>query len=256
MLGHKDKKTINLWLRDLRAKQYIDWIYSPDDFALKTKPAIYYLSLNGVRLLKRSTATDGTAWYSIEDVRKRYKEATRSQTFIDHSLLIADCCTLLIQTNRQSTSAEKSYTLATEADYRHPSSSYYHLHENELIGPNLIIVKKTVISSGANKQETISSYLLEVFDATMPRYRIKKRLSNYVEYLGNGEWQDATKEAKPPVLLLVCPRTSDLIYAKRRTRGILAAEWDEDDGDKPVIQFATVDNFKRSGVRGEIWELA
>lgn len=256
LLGHKDKKTINLWLRDLKAKQYIDWIYSPDDFALKTRPAIYYLSLNGVRLLKRFTATDGTAWYPIEDVRKRYKEANRSQTFVDHSMLIADCCIEVIKAGRETNLAKKSWALATEADYRHPSSSYYHLYESELVNPDLIITKRSVKGSGANKQELVANFLLEIFDATMPRYRIKKRLTNYVEYLGDGEWQDATKDDKPPVLFLVCPRTSDLIYAKRRTRGLLAEVWDEDDGDKPTIQFATVDNLKRSGITEDIWERA
>jgi hypothetical protein len=255
LLGHKDKKTINLWLRDLKAKQYIDWIYSPDDFALKTRPAIYYLALNGVRYLKTIQADDDTPWYPIEDVRKRYKEATRSQTFIDHSMLIADCCIEMIQAGRTTNPAKKSWTLATEADFRHPSSKYYHLFESDLVNPNLIITKRTTKGSGANKQELVSNFMLEVFDATMPRYRIKKRLSNYVEYLGDGEWQDATKEDSPPVLFLVCPRTSDLIYAKRRTRGVLAEEWDEDDGDKPTIQFATVDDLKRSGISGEIWEV-
>lgn len=255
LLGHKDKKTINLWLRDLKAKQYIDWIYSPDDFALKTKPAIYYISLNGVRYLKTIQATDGTPWYPIEDVQKRYKETRRSQTFIDHSMLIADCCIEMIQASRTTNAAKKSLMLATEADFRHPSNVYYHLSESELVCPNLIISKKTK-GSGANKQEIVSNFLLEVFDATMPRYRIKKRLSNYVEYLSDGDWQNATGDNKPPVLFLVCPRTSDLIYAKRRTRGILAEEWDEDDGDKPVIQFATLDILKRRGIFGDIWERA
>jgi hypothetical protein len=256
LLGHKDKKTINLWLRDLKTKQYIDWIYSPDDFALKTKPAIYYLSLNGVRHLKTVEATDGSSWYELEDLRKRYKEATRSQTFIDHSMLIADCCIEMIQAGRETSPTKKSWTLATEADFRHPSSAYYHLFESELVNPNLIIIKRIVKGSGANKQEKVSNFLLEVFDATMPRYRIKKRLSNYVEYLGDGEWQDAIGDVKPPVLFLVCPRSSDLIYAKRRTRGILAEEWDDDDGDKPTIQFATLDNLKSSGIAGDIWEQA
>ena len=42
LLGHKDPKTVNLWLRDLRAKGYLEWIYSTH-FAEKTKPAVYYL---------------------------------------------------------------------------------------------------------------------------------------------------------------------------------------------------------------------
>src|SRR5690348_2136007 len=53
-LEHKDPKTINLWLRDLRAKGYVEWIYSTH-FAEKTKPAIYYLALNGVRHLRTLT---------------------------------------------------------------------------------------------------------------------------------------------------------------------------------------------------------
>ena len=171
-------------------------------------------------------------------------------------MLIADCCIVAIQAGRITDPAKKSWQLATEADYRHPSSIYYHLYENELIKPDLVIARKTITGSSSNRQTTITNFLLEIFDATMPRYRIKKRLSRYVEYLGDGEWQDTTKDDIPPVLFLVCPRTSDLIYAKRRTRGILAEEWEEDDGDKPVMQFATLDNLKRSGIFGDIWEMA
>jgi hypothetical protein len=256
LLGHKDKKTINLWLRDLKAKNYIDWIYSPDDFALKTKPAIYYITLNGVRYLKTVQASDDSPWYPIEDVRKRYREATRSQTFIDHSMLVADCCIDIVQRAHTVDAAKKSWVLATEADFRHPSSDYRHLFESELINPNLVITKRTVKGSGANKQEIVTNFLLEVFDATMPRYRIKKRLSNYIEYLSDGDWQSATSDDNPPILFLVCPRTSDLIYAKRRTRGLLAEEWDETEADKPRIQFATMDNLKKRGVLGDIWEVA
>ena len=50
-MGHKNKRRIAEWLKDLREKHYIEWIYSTD-FAEKTKPAIYYLGLNGVRYLK------------------------------------------------------------------------------------------------------------------------------------------------------------------------------------------------------------
>lgn len=89
-LGHKDPKTINLWLKDLRAKGYVEWIYSMH-FAEKTKPAIYYLALNGVRYLrtltKKNEDEDGTAvmlpLYPPEELRKRYKEPTRSKTYID-----------------------------------------------------------------------------------------------------------------------------------------------------------------------------
>jgi len=55
MMGHRDYKTINLWLKDLTQKQYVERIYSTH-FLEKTKPAIYYLGINGIRFLE---ATDG-----------------------------------------------------------------------------------------------------------------------------------------------------------------------------------------------------
>lgn len=106
LMGHKDKKTISMWLRDQKNKQFIDWIYNPDHFAEKTKPAIYYIAINGVRHLKTVEAVDNSPWFPIEDVRKRYKEADRSQTFIDHSLLVADCCITL----KTSNTSQKTYS--------------------------------------------------------------------------------------------------------------------------------------------------
>jgi hypothetical protein len=90
-LNHKDKKTINLWLRDLKEKQYFEWIYSTH-FAEKTKPAVYHIGLNGVRWLKQQMYIDekvGSEYYLYppDEVRKRYREADRSQAYIDRCLL-------------------------------------------------------------------------------------------------------------------------------------------------------------------------
>lgn len=72
-LGHKDPKTINLWLRDLRAKGYVEWIYSTH-FAEKTKPAVYYLGLNGVRYLRTLTGT------SKDEDGETYRQPTRQKS--------------------------------------------------------------------------------------------------------------------------------------------------------------------------------
>jgi hypothetical protein len=248
LMGHKDKKTINMWLRDLKAKEYIEWIYNPDHFAEKTKPAIYYIGINGVRYFKTIQATDDTPWFSIEDIRKRYKEAKRSQTFIDHCMLIADCCVDLAAHSDDKT----SYECITEADYRNEHSQYHFFLDNDLVTTNLLFVKTERKKSG----NVTTPYLLEIFDATMPRYRIKKRLANYIEYLDYGDWQSQTNDDKPPLLLFVCPRTSDLIYAKRRTRGLLADEWDEDESEKPGINFTTIEKLKAGGLLAGGWEKA
>jgi len=265
-LGHKDPKTINLWLRDLRAKGYIEWIYSTH-FAEKTKPAIYYLSLNGVRFLRTLTRKtkdeDGNVTvlpaYPPEELRKRYKEPTRSQTFIDRCVLIADCCIALEREDvaNEAEGRKLRYYYQTEAAYLLERSYYHFILDSELIHPHLIFCQDKY----GKEEETIESYMLEVFDPTLPRYRMKKRLGDYVKFLDveGDEWQEQTKTEKLPILLFVCPRMSDLIYAKRRTRGLIAKawEWEDDDAERPRVRFTTVEKIRAHGVLNEgIWEEA
>ena len=268
-LGHKDPKTINMWLRDLRSKGYVEWIYSTH-FAEKTKPAIYYLNLNGVRYLRTLTITnkdgdDGetvvSPYYPPEELRKRYKEPTRSQTFTDRCVLIADCALALEREDAANEARGKKlrYYYQTEADYL-LERSYYHFVldiDDGLIQPQLIFCQDKL----GEQEETIISYILEVFDPTLPRYRMKKRLGDYVKFLDEegSEWQDETSTEQLPIVLFVCPRMSDLIYAKRRTRGLIAKtwEWEGDDVERPRVRFTTVEKLKQSGVLGkEIWEQA
>ena len=258
-LGHKDPKTINMWLRDLRAKGHVEWIYSTH-FAEKTKPAIYYLALSGVRYLRKLITTDEDdetqPIYPPEELRKRYKEPTRSQTYIDRCTLIADCCLAL----RQQLTKTTGYYYQTEADYLLESSYYHFILDSEFMRPNFIFCKDKYDQQG-KEEKTLESYILEIFDPTLPRYRIKKRLGDYVNYLDEEDyaWQEKTDTEKLPILLFVCPRTSDLIYAKRRTRKLIADAWGykDDDEERPRIRFTTTDKLKQSGLLAEeIWEEA
>lgn len=54
---------------------------------------------------------------------------------------------------------------------------------------------------------TLDNYFLEIFDATLPRYHIKKRLCDTVTYFEAATW-DAdypTDDEPSPILFLVCP---------------------------------------------------
>lgn len=270
-LGHKDPKTINLWLRDLRAKGYVEWIYSTH-FAEKTKPAVYYLALNGVRHLRaltRSTKDDDgnvtiTPAYPPEELRKRYKEPTRSQTFIDRCILVADCALALEREDDTNEAKGKKlrYYYQTEVDYL-LERSYYHFVtdiDDGLIHPNLIFCRDKIGKDGKEEQ-TLETYILEIFDPTLPRYRMKKCLSDYVKLLDEegDDWQEQTSTERLPIVLFVCPRMSDLIYAKRRTRKLIADAWYwEDDGaERPRVRFTTVDSLKQHGLLNKgIWEQA
>ncbi|HUD07392.1 MAG TPA: replication-relaxation family protein [Candidatus Saccharimonadales bacterium] len=209
LMGHKDKRRVLSWLKDLRDKDYIEWIYSRD-FSEKSKPAIYYIGINGVRYLKTVQWNDnGTLapFYPLDEVRKRYKENERSRTFIDRSMLIADCCMMLEQANTDK--IKPRYTYITEADYIDPDSNYNFLSEHETLRSNLCIVKK--LDSKENAEAVTTNYLLEIFDATLPRYRLRHCLKAYVTYLDDNEWEG---EEPQPIILLVCPNLNDLIYVK------------------------------------------
>ena len=254
LLKHKDYKRINVWLKYLRENNYVEWIYSTN-FAEKTKPAIYYLGLNGIRYLRSFAIADedgkSLIAYPPDELRKRYREAERSQTYIDRCLLVADCVLALENARTDST----WYYYETEAEYL--TESFYHfLADSEYAHPQLCFAKMKVTDS-SSEPVTEKNYLLEVFDPTLPRYRMKKRLNDYVKFCSEGEWEAENDEDEPvPTILFVCPRLTDLIYAKRRIRGLLADEWEKDDEDRPHIQFITTEKLKAEGLFGGIWEKA
>lgn len=265
LMGHSDKRRIGSWLKDLREKHYVEWIYSTD-FLEKTKPAIYYLGINGVRFLKQQTSTsddDGAndsdsqehQTYPLAELRKRYREHDRSESFRTHSILLADCSISL----QAKTTRRLSYDCYTQADYTPPGRDYHFLATSDTITPDLCIIKndsekRTKDNPNVNWART--NYLLQIFDPGFPHYRIRYRLKQYVTYLIDDEW-DSGDNDPPPIILLVCPRTTDLIYAKRRTRKLLLNEYYDNADEIPEdlhIRFTTTEQLKTHGITANIWE--
>jgi hypothetical protein len=232
-MGHKERRRSSRWLKDLREKQYIEWIYS-SDFAEKTKPAIYYLGINGVRFLK--TVDE----YPPVEVRKRYRESSRSTSFIAKSVLLADCC---LNMAAKST-GNLAYSFVTQADYADTDSKYHFLAEE--LKPDLCYERVEQTKRGT----VAGDYLVIVLEATTPRYKVRKRLKDYVTYLDEGGWRRQFNSSELMVHI-ACPTVADLAYAKRRTRTLL-----EDIGrdKKTHIRFATVEQVRLQGVTGFIWE--
>ena len=225
-LKHKDRKRILSWLKDLREKQYVNWQYDATDFAAKTKPAIYYLNLNGIRYLRSLNE------YPSKELRKRYKESTRSQGFIDRCLLIADCCATLLAQN----STDIFYEIITAADYADQDIN----GSLDRLNPHLFFIKQQ------NKLET--GYLFEIFDIHLPRYQFRKRLNDYANYLVYEDWNDSLNEV--PIILFVCMNTADLLYLERRMLKVL----EDEDIEDYIIRLTTVERLKTTGITGAIWE--
>jgi hypothetical protein len=236
LLHHKNRKTINVWLSDLREKQYVEWIYS-DHFLEKTKPAIYYLGINGVRYL-RSTGN-----YPVVELRKRYKESGRSEGFISRSIFLADISIELAG----KTSESKRYVCQTAAEYVVPGSTFHFLTKIKAINPDIVYTRQ---EDGVTKV-----YLLELLDAPLPRYRVKRRLKVYVDFLDYGftEWRKLSGEAKRPTVLFICPSVGELLFAKRYTRKLLEKALER----KQIhIKFRTIDKVRETGLISKGWEEA
>jgi hypothetical protein len=221
LLKHKDKRRIITWLKDLREKEYIDWQYDATNFIAKSQPAIYYLSLNGIRYLRSLNE------YPANELRKRYKEPTRTMVFIDRCLLIADCYIALIAKSND----ELWYTFSLPADYTDPNDLHHYLSE---INPHLYISK--------HQGDSVTEYLLENFEQTLPRYQLRKRLSDYVEYLNDAD------DPSSLIALFVCASTADLLYVKRNARKLM------DDNDELQMRVTMLEKIKAAGITSSIWE--
>jgi hypothetical protein len=227
LLKHKDKRRIISWLKDLRDKEYVDWHYDATDFIAKSQPGIYYLSLNGIRYLRSLNE------YPNEELQKRYKEPTRTRMFIDRCLLIADCCITLQAKNND----ELRYVCVLRADYVDSNNDYHFLDD---IKPHLFFSRQR------GKQAT--NYLLENIESTLPRYQLRKRLKDYVDYLAS-DWDE--DNGSVPIVLFICPNTADLLYVKRRAKKLIEEDW-PDEGLH--IRITTLDKVRASGVASMIWE--
>lgn len=225
LLKHKDKRRIISWLKDLREKQYIAWHYDATDFIAKSRPAIYYLSLNGIRYLRELDS------YPSEELRKRYKEPNRKQTFIDRCLLIAGCYITL----QAKSDNNLEYTCVLPADYINSDSPWHFLNE---LKPHLFFAKQ--------RDGEIINYALENFELTLPRYQLRQRIKDYVDYIGT--WDG--KNGPAPIVLFICATTADLLYVKRRAK----KQTEENYNDEIVIRAATLEKVKTTGIASAIWE--
>jgi hypothetical protein len=230
LMDHKNRRRVNEWLSDLRAKQYVEWIYSTD-FAEKTKPAVYFLGLNGVRFLKAQSE------YPPTELRKRYREASRQSPFITSCLLLGDCA-IDLRTNSE---GDTRYDFATLADFANPGSEVHLLGQ---ISCQLFVKKR--------QGDEMTQYLFDIFDSALPPYRVKSRIRKHLDFFKSGEWEDKMKTPFP-ILMFICADTSRLITAKRYTRWLLKKDGYADLLD---IRFAIAADVRRAGVTSGIWERA
>jgi len=232
ILHHKYKREINRWLSDLTKQKYLERIYDNRIIGKNRISAIYYLGANGRKYLRLQNVLDASS------LKKLSYEKDRSETFINHCLLLATICYGLDEKNSDGV----TYNCISGQEIRNQDSPYYFLIENGLT-TDLVFTKK-------QKGKKLQYFLLEIFDTTLPRYRLKKRIRNYIDFYFSNEWEDHIPTSFPKILL-VFHYKAEMIYTKRYAKSLLA---DHDFPEELLIHTALVEDVKKDGVIGEIWE--
>jgi hypothetical protein len=185
LLNHKNSNRIKVWLKELTEKEYLKRDYIQN--TMIKKPAIYSLTIKSRELLKTRKECE------IVVLNKIYREKTRSITFVDHCILIADIFLIL-----QAQTLEKFY-FATKNNL-----TGYDYFPSPL--PDAYIVFK--------KSQKIERYFLEVIDDNLPRFALRGKIQRYIDYYQSEKWEEHT-EKQFPSILIICPTEVSKRYTER-----------------------------------------
>ena len=189
LLNHKDPRRINTWLKDLTDRNIIGRKYSTKLLA-NTKPAIYHLATKSRAILLVQPDIN-------EKLLKRvYREKTRSDKLINHCLLVADIYFLL---NNQSQTNKTKLHFYTKTDL----VTHYYLPYKR---PDAYIAIES-------RRQT-KRYFLEIIDEGTPRFMIRSKINQYIEYFQANTWQDRTDHPNP-TMLFVCPDELTKIFLNK-----------------------------------------
>lgn len=223
-LNHKNHRRIIAWLNDLTKKNIIGRKYS-NKLKENTKPAIYHLSTKSREILIEDSKTD-------EKILKRvYREKTRSKRLIDHCLLVANIYFYLKDQMLKSGNVLHFYT-------KTDLSTHYYLPYKR---PDAYIAIESA-------KET-KRYFLEIIDEGTPRFMLRSKIAQYVEYFEEGTWNNKIGHPNPAILL-VCPDETIKAFLFKHIAQVL-----EEEAEVEInFYLSTKDIIEESQLSGNVWE--
>jgi hypothetical protein len=227
-LNHKNPAKINIWLKDLVTKNYIKSVVTTKLEKIHT-PAIYYLSLNGIRFLKQHDLI------SVSTSRKYYAEANRSPILKSHCLAVADfACNLLAHARSQ----QKQITFLTKADYAEDTDDTLLLFLHVLRPDAYYSYEGTGVAQTA---------FIEVIDEHVPLRVVARRLRSYPDSYDSPEWKNIDKDKFPSVVVLV-PTMKKLLSVQRMLQRSTST-----DQDALRYNLALISDIQAKSLTENIW---
>lgn len=224
-LNHKGPRRINSWLKDLTSQNIIGRKYSRK-LKENTKPAIYHLATGSRKILLDHEETDA------KTLKRVYREKTRSKQFIDHCLLVADIFFFLKEKARQQ---DVKLHFFTKVDLKH----HYYLPYNR---PDAYIALES--------ENDTRRYFLEIIDEGTPRFMIRKKITQYIEYFDEETWQKRTGHPNPSILI-VCPNEPIKQFLDKHIRQVL----DEEAEDELYFYLGLKEAFSYAEPDLQMWTL-
>ena len=239
-LGKTSSKVVQKKLKVLEDQGYVGKRYEKS-YKLQGKPATYYLTPKGARLLRQlfqqfkdsGNKDKPTIEISDQGIKQLYKNKTVSEDFITHCLnilavylklrqLYGDCC--------------KFFTRVELAMY-----SYF---------PTWLPDAYFALRPSPNGKVTPKRFFLDIWDGTRPFFISVRKARNYLTYSEEGDWQ--AKGEAFPVVLMICdtPRTQKKL--NRQIRKALDESYEE-------VVYATTTEEQMSGAIGKsdkMWQIA
>jgi hypothetical protein len=175
LLNHKYNTRINTWLNNLTKQEYLQRQYNTQ--TIIKRPAVYILTKKARKILKSNPE------YSLPILNKIYRERHRSQTFINHCLLIADVY-LTLRSKKGKDETTTFETKNTLSDY-----GYFPL---DILDAYIAI----------KSPKSINRYFTTVIDPTPRLYIAKGIVRQYVAYWQSSKWEENTDKPFPAILLI------------------------------------------------------
>lgn len=173
---HKHRSVINRSLEVLKTLGCIDHRYGKD-FRILGKGATYYLTIKGINFIK------DTAAYNTLALHAMYKNGTVGQKFIDECI---DSLRVYLTLRESYPNEFHLFTKTDSADFDYFPNPRPELYLNRI----------------NSKPDASSEFLLIIFSETNMPFVMKKKVKQLLEHYDDGEWESATSNAYPTILLV------------------------------------------------------
>lgn len=206
-LGKRDIKVVQKKLKILEEQEYVGKRYEKS-YKLQGKPAEYYLTPKGARLLsKRSEPESRANKVTEQGIKNLYKNATVSLDYVAHCLKVFEVSLWLCEL----------YGERLQFFTRMQLIPFDYLPSWRPDG--FINLKRSVQDKGALKR-----FFLDIWEGTRPFFVSVKKARSYITYSESGNWP--VDDAKFPIMLILCDTEHNETKLRRQIRKALSDSYE------------------------------